>query len=168
MSKKWLFAMMLVATGLCAVQAEDAKPPRKPEGAGDRGGFGSMDQNGDGKITVDEMTAGMAERIKMRFTRIDKDADGKVTQAEFDAGRPPSPPEGAGRQAREMPAFADLDANKDGSVTLEEMTSHAKSKMQERVKEMDKNGDGVIGEDERPSRGPQGGAPRRDGPPPAP
>ena len=164
--KKMLWTLAaLAAAGTMAVRAEDA--PKAPADAprGEHPGF-RLDADGDGNITVDEFVAGSAERAKRRFERTDKDQDGKVTEAEMNAIRDQmaSRPGGDHAQRPEMPAFAELDTNKDGVVTLEEYAAQLKAKTLARAKEMDKNGDGILSKDELPM--PAG--PHRDGPPPAP
>jgi Ca2+-binding EF-hand superfamily protein len=142
----------------------------------------SMDKDGDGKVSRDEFLGLAAQFDRLdadkdgfvtreefakfaaayapaalldRFQSMDKDGDGKVTAAEFDG------PE---------PLFARLDADKDGSITRDEIgrlapaappAAAAKPKdaakgkaaakaaqLVERVKGMDKDGDGRVTRDE--------------------
>lgn len=105
----------------------------------------AMDADSDGSVTTDERAAGKsarrAERMSARFDRLDTDRDGSISRAEFEA-RPlradkgPGPgPRGermaARREARgpvviaevrsrATDAFARLDTNRDGAVTVEE------------------------------------------------
>lgn len=46
--------------------------------------FSKRDANGDGQLTLDEMTAGRAGKM---FERADADGDGQISKAEFDAAR---------------------------------------------------------------------------------
>jgi hypothetical protein len=145
-------AKLLLATGLVSALIGTAALAQGPEGKrGDRAEnmFSRMDTNKDGSITVAEMRAGRGEM----FTRIDSNKDGKVTKAEAEAGRKRGPgPGGDGRggpggpggregglaaadtnkdgivtraewDAQPMPMFDRADANKDGRLTLQEMTA---------------------------------------------
>jgi Ca2+-binding EF-hand superfamily protein len=81
---------------------------------------------------------------KFDFSAMDADKDGKVTKAEIEAFR----------AAR----FAQADANKDGSLSPEEMAAAHDSMMAQRkadreakmFKRMDKDGNGLISQDEMP------------------
>ncbi len=162
--KKLLYVMAaLAAAGAMSLQAADEpKPEGRPEGG--RGPGMNMDKDGDGKVTVAEFASGSSERAKRRFSRADADQDGKVTEAELKAvaQQVAGLPADSDRPRPELPTFAELDANKDGSVTLEEYSAHALAKAEARAKEMDKNGDGVLSKDEVPMFG----GPRHQGPPP--
>ena len=102
----------------------------------------SLDADKDGKITAAEYTAG----AKTSFDKLDANADGKVTAAEMDAAYTTSKPgvgaakvpssaekikaldtDGDGalssveHEAGSRTMFDQLDANKDGSLTAEEI-----------------------------------------------
>ncbi len=161
-------ALMTMA-GALATRAEEGAPPPRGEGQGPGRFMERIDKDGDGKISVAEFAAARGEMAKFRFTRLDADSDGKVTEAEFKAAmeKMPKPPEGSDRPVRELPTFAELDANKDGAVTAEESTALATTKAAEKAKELDKNSDGFLTREEMPMRGGPGGegGPRRHGPP---
>jgi Ca2+-binding EF-hand superfamily protein len=121
-----------------------------------RGGeplFARIDADGDGLITKDEAAkfqppqaadAG-ARMIADRILKMDRDGDGKVSRDGF-AGIPAN--------------FARWDSNKDGFITLEEAARMAQEvasrggaaagqgAMADRLKAMDRDGDGKISKDE--------------------
>ena len=91
------------------------------------GTFKAIDTNGDGTLTVQEISAAelkvlqqragaMRNRLDGEFTKLDTNKDGQLSKAEFLAGAPAGPtsaPNGA-------PALAQLDKNKDGKVSVDE------------------------------------------------
>lgn len=87
----------------------------------------------------------MLEKFEARrekaFMRADTDGDGKVSLAEWTAFQ-------TGRKAKGDPArsFARMDANKDGFIDKLELDAF----LAKRFAKLDKNGDGVLGADERP------------------
>ena len=60
----------------------------------------------------------------------------------------PEPPPRAGRRGRFIEA---MDADKDGQVTLEEFKTFHINRLDEQFKRMDRNEDGVITAEDRPS-----------------
>ena len=87
--------------------------------------FDQIDTNKDGQISVEELRAFHAAHAKHRaaamFKHLDKDGDGKISKAE------------AAAAPRLAEHFDQIDANKDGFVTPEEMKAarkahHAESK----------------------------------------
>ncbi len=110
----------------------------------------AMDANNDGSVTAEERAAGKqaqrAERVAARFDRLDTDRNGSISRAEFEArperagrgqraGKGPGGPRGermaarreargpvviAEAQAKATQAFARLDVDNDGAVTVEE------------------------------------------------
>lgn len=110
----------------------------------------AMDADNDGSVTAEERAAGKqaqhAERMAARFDRLDTDRDGSISRTEFEArpqrtGRGPRAGKGAGgpraermaarreargpvviaeAQTKATEAFARLDVNNDGAVTVEE------------------------------------------------
>lgn len=95
-------------------------------------GWDRMDVNGDGKLTAEEM----AEKHEAFIAAADADGDGAVTQEEMKAYRKARRDE---RREKRNP-----DKNDDGVVDRTEFLNAA----QERFDRMDKNGDGVLSEDE--------------------
>jgi len=94
-----------------------------------------------------------------------------ITGASLALIAPPEPPApgggGPGGGERKRPKFEDLDKNKDGFITEDEVTKE----QWERMKKRDKDGDGKVSKDEFGQGGRRGG-PRPGGPgpgtPPAP
>lgn len=133
--------------------------PGPAEGGGDPAQFLSMDADGDGAVTLDEMAAAR----DMRFSQADADGDGALSPAEAEAffpARPERPerPErpdrfamhdadGDGRLtsdelgARQAEMFSRLDADADGRVTAEEIDS-AREAMRARMRERMRGRDG--------------------------
>ena len=70
--------LMTLAAGLCVAGQR---------GSSDRQ-FSKMDQNGDGKLTLEEFRAAgkkNADKAAKRFRKADADGDGFLTKAEFEA-----------------------------------------------------------------------------------
>jgi len=111
-------------------------------GKGGKEGGARADTNGDGKITLDEVTA----KMKARFTEFDKNKDGIVTSAEIGDGP--------------KRLFERADANKDDKVTLAE----AQTALNAWFAKKDANNDKVISGDEMhhggPGKGGRGHGPR--------
>ena len=80
-------------------------------------------------------------RREKAFMQADTDNDGKVSLAEWTAFQ-------TARKAKGDPAksFARMDTNKDGFVDKGELDAF----LAKRFAKLDKNGDGVLGADERP------------------
>lgn len=82
--------------------------------------FDEIDANHDGQITSDELRAfhqkHRGQRAAAFFKKVDTDGDGRISRAEAQAGAP-----------RLAEHFDDIDANKDGFITMDEMkAAHAK------------------------------------------
>ncbi|MFU8824589.1 RNA polymerase subunit sigma-70 [Yoonia sp.] len=79
-----------IATGLAAVLALTAGAA-VAQGHRDRPDLAAMDTDGDGAVSLEEMTAyaqsRTAERVARMFARLDADGDGVITQAEFEAAK---------------------------------------------------------------------------------
>ncbi|MFN0253419.1 MAG: hypothetical protein ACKV2T_41500 [Kofleriaceae bacterium] len=81
-----------------------------------------LDKDKDGQISPEEMAAGRRQRAEELRTRFDGNNDGKLTVDELDQGR-------MGRRLD----TATIDANKDGDVSTEELST-AMEKMRERFR----------------------------------
>ena len=108
--------------------------------------FDRHDTDGDGRVAVDEMTGRVAERAGA----MDADGDGYITREEFAAFQE--------AKKAEMKAKRFPDANGDGVVDRSEFDNASRA----RFDELDKNGDGVLTEDEMPQPKRRGGR-RRGG-----
>ncbi|MFZ5658426.1 MAG: EF-hand domain-containing protein [Pseudomonadota bacterium] len=69
--------------------------------------FARLDRNRDGQVSMDEMEAGMRQRLAQRFKRLDANNDGRLSPEEL--------------AARSQAHFAKADRNGDGAVTREEL-----------------------------------------------
>jgi hypothetical protein len=70
--------------------------------------------------------------------------------AEDEAGQNPGKAGDRGRHlGHRGERIAQMDADKDGKITFEEFKAFMESKMQERFKALDTNGDGVLTKDDR-------------------
>jgi len=117
--------------------------------------FAAVDSNKDGFVTLDEIIShpsGMAEKhlvpmIKMNFPKADANGDGKLNREEWAAFTEM----GAGEDI-----FAEVDSNKDGFVTLDEIISHPSGEAEQHHVPMikknfpksDANGDGKLNREE--------------------
>ena len=103
-----------------------------------RGGkhWDKLDADGDGKISLNEMS----ERQREFFADADADGNGALSKEEMRAHRTGK------RGERRAERFGDADG--DGSITRAEYDAASA----DRFSKLDENGDGVISEDEMPSR----------------
>ena len=167
-------AITLVATGVIGLGAIGATvipamAKHHGENYGDKQAkFAEMDTNGDGAVSLDELTANATAKIQEKFTKMDANGDGQVTEDELTSRK------GKGKKGKHggkyggkhggkyggkhggkyggkhggkyggIMSFDSLDANDDGTVALDELTAYA----QEIFTKMDANGDGQITEDE--------------------
>ncbi|WP_022702677.1 EF-hand domain-containing protein [Pseudorhodobacter ferrugineus] len=143
----------LVAASFSTVAQADAGG-RGGDRGGDRGGpmfnFVETDANADGNVTKEEITAYHAAKI----AAMDTDKDGNLSAAELIAGQVARD---AARQAERGAKMVQRmmerqDANKDGVLSVEEMTPPAGrgDKMFDRI---DADGDGAISKAEADTMG---------------
>lgn len=125
------------------------------------------DQDGDGRLTMAELSAAKHGFPETVFGALDRNGDGVLTQADAVAQAPkaPKPPKVAAGEKPAPPApekkaakphgekkkgmeagkkHPSLDANKDGTITFEEAKSVNPDYTRERFDKHDKNHDGVI------------------------
>lgn len=127
------------------------------------------DLNKDGRISFEEFRKDPRfkdadeKRIRSLFKRLDRDQDEFLTEKDLRMGRD--------RRPHSHFDLTKLDANKDGSVTLEEFKKSPRhrdlpaDKLKERFERLDRNGDGTLTEEDRgprPGPGPGGARPERD------
>lgn len=145
---------------ILALAASVTASAQPPEPRGDRRPppvplfFAVFDTNHDRVLSDDEIEAASGALGKM-----DRNGDGQITLDELrmpPPGRPPVPP-----------VIAALDADKDGTISAEELENSPES-----LKRLDRNGDGALSPEELRPKGPppradgQGGVERPQGPPP--
>lgn len=101
--------------------------------------FATLDVDGSGEITVEDLEAKRAER----FAQFDTDGDGTVTQEEFIAHAQAQ----AGERAAEM--FARLDADGDGTLSRDVLEGRMNGGPNPRlITRLDTDGSGGVSEEE--------------------
>ncbi len=130
----WITGALVAAMGLTAVAAQAQDKAREEGERGERRGmmFGELDTNGDGELTLEEMTARGAER----FADADTDGDGLMSAEEMNAAAMKRIEDRTAKMIERM------DKDADGMLSPEEMQGRRDpAKMFERV---DSNDDGVV------------------------
>ncbi len=123
--------------------------------------FDRLDQDGDGKLALEDFPAERQDRLRQVFPKIDQDGDGKLSVEEFrkmasrQRGQRPGPPRrGPGLRGPRSgdfpppPLLKALDANHDGQLDRSEIENAA-----EALRTLDRNSDGII---DRAELGPPG------------
>lgn len=113
---KIVLASTLIALGTGAAMA-------KGPGGGERMDFETLDVDGSGEITLEDMAA----LRDNRFGELDTDGDGAVSQAEYVAAAAAKAEERAAAQ------FERLDADGDGSLSRDVLESRGRGQMGERM-----------------------------------
>jgi Ca2+-binding EF-hand superfamily protein len=106
--------------------------------------FSAIDANNDGGITKEELGAFMKAQFGggKGLAKIDTNGDGNISQAEACGG-----PRGA--EGKLCKNFAAIDANKDGTLTKDEMrAAHGAHAAHRGLKMIDTNGDGAVSQAE--------------------
>lgn len=159
-------AAALLAALACQAQAEPQGPPHGPPPHPPAPIYKSLDSDGDGTISAEEIAAA-AESLRA----LDIDGDGTVSRDELH----PAPPEGAGeapagdeaqdpaRRPRRPapPLLAALDGDRDGVLSPAEIEAAPES-----LTELDRDGDGDLTPREIHPRRPRGGGGPGTGNPP--
>jgi len=125
---------------------------------------GPLDLNGDGAVSLEEFQAARARADAARFAELDRDGDGLLTSDELAArrgerraaaeqGRHQGPPRGE-LVERFRERLEAIDTDGDGAWSFAELQAVRPNLDVERFNRLDRNGDGLIGPDERPTRGP--------------
>ena len=130
-----LLAVALVATSPVVSAADNARPQR-----GDM--VKKMDKDGDGRLARTELPS--SERAQQRFEAMDADKDGYVTQAEAQAARQNRR---ADRKAEMEQRFKDADINGDGQFSLDEVQAKM-PRLAERFNELDADKNGYLTREE--------------------
>lgn len=153
-------ALALVTGAVASAQPEgqrDRRPPPVPPL------FAFFDADRDGTLSAEEI-----RNASDALGELDRDGDGEITREEM---RPPIP-DGAGPPPVKNPPpplIAALDADKDGTISAEELEGAPES-----LEQLDKNGDGELSPEEIHPHGPpppprdtgRDGSRRSQGPPP--
>eukprot|EP00586_Coscinodiscus_wailesii_P010208 CAMPEP_0172497402 /NCGR_PEP_ID=MMETSP1066-20121228/99364_1 /TAXON_ID=671091 /ORGANISM="Coscinodiscus wailesii, Strain CCMP2513" /LENGTH=164 /DNA_ID=CAMNT_0013270151 /DNA_START=109 /DNA_END=603 /DNA_ORIENTATION=- len=110
-----------------------------------RPAFDAMDTDGNGVLSLEELSSGMIEKWEQVFWKqIDKDNNGIVDEAEFITL--------TGNAISLQPdksSFSDMDTDSDGKITKEEVTVYAKNMVRDQIfQQSDLDGDGSITFDE--------------------
>lgn len=127
----------LLAIGGTAVWADSHRGSGGPRGGMPE--FSSFDADGDGQVTLEELTA----HREARFAALDGNGDGQVTLEEFQAEAMAR----ASERAAQM--FERLDADGDGQLGRDALEAQNRGPSPERViARLDKNDDGAISEAE--------------------
>lgn len=151
MNKNTKLTMRIMLTGLAITAGIAAQASTGSQGEGkmkhERPAFSTLDTDGNGELSREEMTA----HGKARFEARDTDGDGFLSKDEMmQAGK-----ERAGKRAEKMLKRAD--ANGDGKISFEEMTSGKRGERQAKMFERaDTDGNGTISQaefDEMPKHG---------------
>ena len=128
--------------------------------------FAQLDANKDGQLTADEISEDKKRLFERLVRTSDKNSDGKLSLEEFTAGLQPKPGrteaaplDGADGGRRPEKLFARLDANGDGKVTADEVPEPLREMFKRVLARGDKNGDGTLTKDEFLQAGPPDGAP---------
>ena len=80
-----LFQEMKSQAGGMSAAPPPPPPPPSSGGESSQDRFNSLDTNGDGYLSVDELTAGGVPDADKIFSQIDTDGDNKISQSESDA-----------------------------------------------------------------------------------
>jgi Ca2+-binding EF-hand superfamily protein len=144
-----MFLTSVMLAGAGAARAQDHPPQMPPPGAGPGGPggmrmqmqmptFADLDKNKDKKLTRDEFPSQMPPQF---FDRLDENKDGSVDEEEFNRMR-------SGRTEFRGPRFGEtlgkyLDSDNSGKVTREEF-----AKLAEVFDQLDQNKDGELTQEE--------------------
>lgn len=181
-----LLALALSLSALTTIAQDSGDRPAGPPPGGPRGGgmrsplIAALDVNKDGKIDASEIAGATTALAKL-----DKNSDGQISKDELQPVRPEGAPDGGpggegrpgpggpgspggpggqggpgGRGGFAPPVVTALDANKDGTIGVDELKNAATA-----LKTLDKNSDGELTQDELRGPRPGGEGRRRPQPP---
>ena len=143
--KSTFLALSLVAVPFAAFAGD---PPRGHEGH-DMGGPGlikQLDKDNDGRVSRAESAQAATERANKRFDELDANKDGYLTQEEVDAARKNMRDK---MKKRAVDHWKDADKDGDGAISRAEAEA-SMPMLNRRFDELDANKDGKITRDEMP------------------
>lgn len=132
--KAALLATLIGATLVTPVFAQSR------DGGRERPDFATIDADGNGTITAEELRA----RMDQRFNEADTDGDGVISREEFVARA------GGNASERAERMFDRLDADGDGALSRDVLAARQGRAMtpERMIERLDTDGDGAISEDE--------------------
>lgn len=153
MKTTFLMAAMITGFMLPAIDAQ-------AQGRGERPDFATLDTNGDGALTMEELAAAGAAR----FATADTDGDGLLSAAELTAQ---ATERAEGRAAEAVARMLEhLDENGDGNISQDELPDRG-DRAERMFERADANDDGTVTQEEfqeaRPERGGRHGDGERGG-----
>ena len=139
MFKRSLIAALILipAAGFAADNTAGAKSHRAA------GHFSRADTNGDGKLSRAEVEKAMAHLLG-KFDRIDTNKDGQLSRGELNAWKKAHRGE---RQAKAAERFRHADTDGDGAISRAEAEKHA-PRLAKKFDQIDSNKDGKLTQDE--------------------
>ena len=129
---------LVIATGFAANAATDGES-KEGKMRKERPSFSALDTDGNGQLTVEELSA----QARVRFDKIDTNGDGQLSANELgQTGK-----KRAEKRAAKMIERAD--ANGDGTISFEELSAGKRGERQAKMFERaDADGNGSISEEE--------------------
>ncbi|MFH1045095.1 MAG: calcium sensor EFh [Pseudomonadota bacterium] len=139
MLKRSLIAALILvpAIGFAADNTAGAKGPRAA------GLFSKADTDGDGKLSRAEVEKAMPHLLG-KFDSIDTNKDGQLSRGELHAWKKANRGE---RQAKAAERFRHADADGDGAISRAEAEKHA-PRLAQKFDQIDSNKDGKLTQDE--------------------
>ncbi len=132
--------------GVLSQEELRARSERGRRGPGPAAMRERLDTDRDGSISLAELQAVRPDVTADQFARFDGDGDGQLSPQELDAAR-------GALVARIRERAENIDTDGDGAWSFAELQAVRPNLDVGQFNRMDRNGDGLIGEDERPPAG---------------